>query len=176
MRAAAVLVLFAAACQRPTAPAPAAGAASAPAPLSQPGPACGPDTPLVEGVPGSPGHLIKSGRNPNGDSELAALMRVMQDDLNARRDAVLRGDPVPPLGAAHGRLRCSWPTDATMRRDPFDRLAVAYLEAEAAFDAAATAEDRRMAFGLVVNACLTCHQSSCPGPIAAIQKLDLPPP
>ena len=104
-------------------------------------------------------------------------MRKMQDDLNARRDAVLAGRMVEPLGAEHTqKLRCAWPTEASMRKDPFDRLAVAYIESVRGFNEATTAEDQRMGFGLVVNACLTCHQSSCPGPIAAIQKLDLPAP
>lgn len=31
---------------------------------------CTLETPLIPGVPGSPGHLLPSDRNPNGDSEL----------------------------------------------------------------------------------------------------------
>ena len=53
---------------------------------------CNCSTPLQPGVPGSPGHLIVSPRNPNGDSELAVPMRQFVDDLTeARIQALLEG-------------------------------------------------------------------------------------
>lgn len=73
------------------------------------------DTKLVPGVPGSPGHLIASERNPNGDSELAAHMRTMVDDLKDARAKVLAGQPVAPLKAKHRKIRCAWPTSLSDR-------------------------------------------------------------
>ncbi len=132
---------------------------------------CALSTPLVAGVPGSPGNLIPSQRNPNGDSELAALMRKMQSDLEEARTLVLKNEVPMPMLARHRRIRCSWPTDLKDRDQAFDAFAVGYLDTVKAFE---TAPDRRAAFGAVVGACRACHERACPGPIAAIDKLKIP--
>lgn len=141
------------------------------APLQTVEPDCTLQTPLVEGIPGSPGHLIPSQRNPNGDSELAALMRKMQGDLEKARELVLKNEVPQPMLSRHRRIRCSWPTVATDRDAAFDGFAVGYLDAVKAFDAA---PDKKAAFGAMVAACRACHERACPGPIAAIDQLKIP--
>jgi hypothetical protein len=172
MRLFLALLLLALGCTR--APEPAAPAAAAPAPkapLKMVAPDCSLETPLVAGVPGSPGHLIPSERNPNGDSELAALMRRMQSDLETARTAVLNGEVPAPMHHLHRRIRCSWPTDLNDRDQTFDGFAVTYLAAVKTFDSGG---DRQANFGAMVAACRACHERACPGPIAAIDKLKIP--
>jgi hypothetical protein len=168
-------LLFAsvAACTPPPAPpAPAAPAAS-------PGPAadadtCTWETPLVAGVPGSPGHLIPSARNPNGHTELAWRMRAMQDHLAAVRAAIVDGAPMPPKPTDHHRIRCSWPTTASDRNAAFDAFSVNYLQAlDALHDPAATAPIRAR-YDVAVASCRACHENTCPGPLMAIDSLALP--
>jgi hypothetical protein len=132
---------------------------------------CSLSTPLVPGVPGSPGHLIPSERNPNGDSELSALMRRMQSDVEAARATVLKGEMPMPIGPAHRRIRCSWTTEPKDRDAAFDALAVSYLAAVKTFD---TSSDKKAGLAGIVTACKACHEKSCPGPLAAIEKLQLP--
>jgi hypothetical protein len=134
-------------------------------------PDCSLTTPLVPGVPGSPGHLIPSERNPNGDSELAALMRRMQSEVETARGMVMKGEVPAPMYAGHRRIRCSWPTEAKDRDEGFDALAVNYLSAMKKLDAPG---DKKAAFAGVVGACRACHERSCPGPLTAIEKLELP--
>ena len=55
----------------------------------QPASSCNLETILKPGVPGSPNNLIESDINPNGDSELAHLMRKMLKDLQDIRPLVL---------------------------------------------------------------------------------------
>lgn len=173
MRAAAlVLLLSVSGCRKPQAPAPAPQRAPTPAAVGAGAESCTLETPLVPGVPGSPGHLIPSERNPNGDSELAAVMRTMQSDLTEARDLVKKGELPPPLFVRHRRIRCAWPTDPKDRDQAFDALAVAYLDAVKALDA--RPPDRRAAFSTVVQRCRGCHERSCPGPIAAIEQLEGP--
>ena len=126
-------------------------------------------------MPGSPGHLLPSELNPNGASELAALMRTMQANLAEARGAVLEGRPTPPLWPSHRKMRCAWPTDAADRNPQFDALAIAYLAQVKALDARGA--DGRQAYRAVLAACRACHEVSCPGPIAAIEALalDAPP-
>lgn len=137
-------------------------------------PACTLATPLKPGVPGSPGHLIATARNPNGQSELAALMRTMQADLQAARAAIGRGERVGAMLARHRKIRCSWPTQAADRDQTFDVSAQGYLRAierlEASPPAAAAA-----AFDGVLDTCRTCHERVCSGALAAVEALRIQP-
>ncbi|MBM4781371.1 MAG: cytochrome c [Archangiaceae bacterium] len=146
------------------------------APLAQPPPPapvddCTFETKLVPGVPGSPGHLIASERNPNGASELATHMRMMVDDVRDAKSKVLAGQPVPTLFAKHRKIRCTWPTAASDRNEAFDAMAQNYLAQVKALDAKPA--DMKAAYSDVVRACRTCHEATCDGPIAVIDGLAL---
>ncbi|MCB9884287.1 MAG: hypothetical protein H6838_02280 [Planctomycetes bacterium] len=124
-------------------------------------------TPLVPGVPGSPGHLIKSSRNPNGDSELAYLMRLFVDDLRDARVKVDAGEPLPKLYDRHRRMRAAWPSKADQRNERFDTMAVGYLGAVRAFEADATPAN----YNNIITACIACHSGACGGPIEFIDSM-----
>ncbi|MBL8916158.1 MAG: hypothetical protein JNM17_35990 [Archangium sp.] len=132
---------------------------------------CTYDTKLVAGIPGSPGHLIASERNPNGASELATLMRTFVDDWRAARVAldVDGGSPaaVSPKFPTHRKIRCSWPTDAADRNPTFDGFAKNYVRAVKAFDA----QPGREKYEGVLDACKACHEVSCGGPLEVIEGL-----
>lgn len=124
-------------------------------------------TPLVPGVPGSPGHLIKSSRNPNGDSELAFLMRLFVDDLKDARAKAEAGEPLPRLYDKHRRMRAAWPSKADQRNERFDSMAQGYLSAVRAFETGPTPAN----FNAIINACIACHSGACGGPIDYIDSL-----
>lgn len=154
---------------------------SAPAPASATAPqiasACTLETPLVPGVPGSPGHLIPSDINPNGASELASLMRTMQADLKGARAAILAGTygaHVAPASARYQKMRCAWPTTPSDRNATFDAYAQGYLAAVERLEKAAPAE-AAAAYEATLDACRACHDQSCPGPLMAIKGLRLRP-
>lgn len=155
----AALVLSA--CPKPAAPPP------PPPPPAAPVDDCTFETKLVEGVPGSPGHLIASERNPNGASELATLMRRFVDDWKAARIALEADAGVPAYLPAHRRIRCSWPTDAADRNVTFDGYAQNYVKAVKAFDAAPS----RATYEGALDACKACHEVSCGGPLEVIEGL-----
>lgn len=124
-------------------------------------------TPLVPGVPGSPGHFIASDINPNGASELAMLMRTFVADWKAARGAVEAGTPLPKRFPVHRKLRCAWPTDAHDRNAAFDALAVSYLEAVKKFDVTPSRET----YEGVLDGCRACHEVTCGGPLEVIEGL-----
>lgn len=157
---------------KPTSPPAAESPASAPASAVA---ECTLETPLVPGVPGSPGHLLPSDINPNGASELAALMRVMQKDLAEARDTLGAGGATRPLRSAHARLRCAWPTDPNDRNPTYDAFSQAYLAAVSSLDAA-SGDEARAAHDRVIDTCVACHQNTCQGPIPAIEALRFPRP
>lgn len=142
-----------------------AGVAAAPAALADD---CTLETKLVPGIPGSPGHLIASERNPNGASELATLMRTFVDDWRAARVTLERdAGTVSAKFPTHRKLRCSWPTDPGDRNPTFDGFAKNYLAAVKAFDA----QPGREKYEGVLDACKACHEVSCGGPLEVIEGL-----
>lgn len=133
---------------------------------------CTLETPLVPGVPGSPGHLIASTIHPAGASELATLMRVMLDDVDRRRQQLLGATDGArvPMHDVHRRMRCAWTTEGHARDAAFDAFAQAYLGAVRRLDAA---PEDPAAFDAVVTGCRLCHEQKCRGPIGRIEKLRL---
>jgi len=140
-------------------------------PPAKPKETCTAETPLVEGIPGSPGNPIPSKVNPNGDSELASMMRAMMSDMELIRRDAMNGVFPENIPNSHAKLRCAWPTDASMRSGAYDAMAIGYIDA---FDKLASREgDARQRYSAVVTACLNCHATACPGPTVAIEKLRL---
>jgi hypothetical protein len=133
--------------------------------------ACTGETPLVPGIPGSPGHLLASDVNPNGASELADRMRQMQGHLQTVRAAHVAGQPMTRLPFEEfERIRCSWPTTPGDRPPEFDAMAQAYLGLVRAYNEAPSPAS----YSGVLQGCVTCHQQTCTGAIAAIEPLFLP--
>jgi hypothetical protein len=128
---------------------------------------CNLSTPLVPGIPGSPGHLIQSARNPNGDSELAVLMRQFVDDLRDARTLAEAGQPVKKLYPTHRKMRCAWPTKPDERNTNYDLRAQSYLAAVRAFDQ----KPGKTTYNEIVNGCIHCHSQSCGGPLDFIDGM-----
>lgn len=141
--------------------------ASTPVMTSRQSEECTLATPLIEGIPGSPGHLIASELNPNGASELATLMRRFVSDWQTARAQLKTSTPTPALLPTHRAIRCSWPTDSADRNLIFDEFAVLYLNAVRRFDEAPSASS----YDNALSACQACHQASCGGPLELIESL-----
>lgn len=124
-------------------------------------------TVLEPGIPGSPGHLIKSSRNPNGDSELSSLMRVFVDDLREARTLLEAGQGVKKLHATHRTMRCAWPTKPEMRDERYDGLAQSYLMQVHSYDEAPGKDT----YNGIISGCIACHSQSCGGPIPFIDSM-----
>ena len=128
---------------------------------------CNLQTVLDPAKPGSPGNLIPSDRNPNGDSELAVLMRVFVDGLRDAKVLVEAEQPVQPLFPVHRAMRCAWPTVPSDRDEGYDARSQSYLAVVRGFDAAPT----KASYNAIINSCVACHQVSCGGVIEFIASL-----
>lgn len=173
-------VVLAAACGQPPTPANPPGVPPTPAapavadPVEEPPPPpppedadCNLSTKLQEGIPGSPGHLIVSPRNPNGDSELALLMRTFVDQLRDARTLVEAGQPVPKFLPTWRKMRCAWPTKPDERNEKFDTRAIGFLQQVEAFDE----HPGRETYNSIIAGCIACHSQSCGGPIDFIDSM-----
>lgn len=161
------LFLAAIALQSACSPTPSAPPAAAPATAVAEDADCNLSTPLVPGIPGSPGNLVKSQRNPNGDSELALLMRQFVEDLRDNRTLLEAGQPAKKLYPTHRTMRCAWPTKPDERNPAYDGRAQSYLASVRAFDH----EPGKATYNQIIAGCINCHSQSCGGPLEFIDSM-----
>jgi len=109
--------------------------------------------------------------NPNGDSELALLMRQMAAESDSIRAAVLSGRD-HPVWTRLQQLHTATPTDANVTGPVFEGFANAFIHSVKSFEASDSL--RKMHFNSVVDGCMQCHQEFCPGPMKRIAKLYIP--
>lgn len=128
---------------------------------------CNLQTALDPDKPGAPGHLIASPRNPNGDSELAVLMRAMVEQLKENRLRLKNRESAQKMWPSHHTMRCAWPTNPKERNQGYDGRAQSYLATVRAFDEAPS----QASYNAVVNGCIACHQVNCGGVIDFLETL-----
>jgi hypothetical protein len=108
--------------------------------------------------------------NPNGDSELALLMREMFADGERIKAQVERGEQ--PTGLRDfAAIHAAIPTDSTVKGPVFTAFAEAYLESVRQLEASDSSSVFR--FNRMVDQCMNCHSEFCPGPKKRIRKLYL---
>ncbi|MGB0403919.1 MAG: hypothetical protein ACPGEG_07470 [Salibacteraceae bacterium] len=112
-------------------------------------------------------------RFPNKRSELAILMRSMQDELMAKKSEIAKGDfPNYSLVEKFGSIKTATPTDSKDSGPVFQAFAEKFLTDMKSFEEAPP-ENKVEIFNAMVQSCLDCHQEHCHGPMVAIRKLKL---
>lgn len=106
--------------------------------------------------------------NPNGDSELALLMRDMFDESDSLKARVVAGQPLSGL-RKYKEIHSAIPTDTTVRGPVFDSFAHAYIQSLRTLEAADS--NRVFRFNEMVDQCMSCHTEFCPGPRKRIRQL-----
>jgi hypothetical protein len=110
--------------------------------------------------------------NPNGDSELALLMREMFAD-GLRIKGQLERDEPPTGLRKFTSIHSAIPTDSTVKTAEYTAFANAYLEAARQLEAQDSLSVFR--FNTMVDQCMNCHTAFCPGPKKRIKKLYIAP-
>ncbi|NUM50271.1 MAG: hypothetical protein HUU48_04065 [Flavobacteriales bacterium] len=108
--------------------------------------------------------------NPNGDSELALLMRALYNAADSIKTQTAQNRPVDleKLKALLTNLKTATPTDPNVHGEVFNGFAekmslqINNLKADSSFV---------VTFNNLVNSCVDCHNEFCPGPIKKINKL-----
>lgn len=114
--------------------------------------------------------LTASSVNPNGDSELALLMRAMYDDAAQMKKAIENGEqPVSKLD--HEKMLTASATEPEKAAsDTYKIHAQSYLQTLKALEKADVAE-AQVLFKDMVDSCMGCHTALCPGPKMKIKHL-----
>ncbi len=108
--------------------------------------------------------------NPNGDSELALLMRAMFDDAMQMKKQVANGQPVTSK-LDYEKILTAHATQPEKAASPeYKAFATGYLQTMKALETA-TPQQASTIYDNMVENCMACHQVLCPGPMVKIRKL-----
>lgn len=106
--------------------------------------------------------------NPNGDSELALLMRDMFIESDSLKQLVMNGKVLSGLNK-YEQIHTAIATDPTVRGPVFDSFSAAYIEAIKQLETSDSLSVQH--FNNMVTQCMNCHTEFCPGPRKRIKKL-----
>lgn len=111
--------------------------------------------------------------NPNGDSELALLMRKMYADADSIKKLITNneGNITEEYIKELERIHTAIPTDKKVKTPEFE--AYTKLMIEEANTLFSNETNKADGFNSLVNRCVECHQRFCPGPIDKIKKLNI---
>jgi len=106
--------------------------------------------------------------NPNGDSELALLMRDMFEESDSLKQLVISGKELSGL-KKYQDIHSAIPTDPTVTGPIFEAFAEAYIESIKALEKSDSSSVFK--FNHMVDQCMNCHTEFCPGPKKRIKQL-----
>ena len=110
--------------------------------------------------------------NPNGDSELALLMRDMYEEGMKVKTKIKSGE-LPELLLDFEKIHTAQATEPEKAASPTYKVhALSYLQAVEALKNAHT-DNMEESYNNMVNACMSCHKALCPGPMVKIKKMYL---
>jgi hypothetical protein len=110
--------------------------------------------------------------NPNGDSELALLMRAMRSSAESLKEKIKQGNLPDKFPEEFLKIHTAKPTDSDTKKESFDGFATNYINnLQALYHS--PQEDLIKNYNAVITACENCHSDQCPGPLEAIKKLKI---
>lgn len=109
--------------------------------------------------------------NPNGDSELALLMRNLYFETDSIKKLIVNdeGNISDEFIAELERIHTASPTDPEVKTAQFTAFNELMINQAKALKE--TTDNKKELFNQFVNRCIDCHQVVCPGPIKRIKKL-----
>lgn len=116
---------------------------------------------------------IEKVNNPNKDSELTLLMRKMYDEADSIKASIKagRGNITEVFIAELEYVHKAIPSDPKLSNPTF--TAFNELIITEAKTLQSTPDSKVEGFNNLVNRCIDCHKTFCPGPIPRIKKLKI---
>jgi len=109
--------------------------------------------------------------NPNGESELALLMRSMTDFMEQAKGNLQNGMEIQDCPEEFNRLTTAKETEGIIQeRDHFNAYSEQWLD-DLEKLCNSNGQEQIQAYEQLRTSCLTCHQSYCQGPIPKIERL-----
>lgn len=104
-------------------------------------------------------------------SEMAALMEQMYVDNQRVKENIKKGEPIGKFPEHYMKIYSAKFTDETDNDSFFKEKADEYIAAQRLLYADTDSKNTIKNFNAAVDACITCHESKCGGPIQRIKKL-----
>lgn len=111
--------------------------------------------------------------NPNGDSELALLMRNMEVEGKRMKSEIMQGRKPEVKNYFREMHEAEATEPEKVASETFNMYARAYHNALEMIDESEE-DDVPIAYTAMVESCMNCHREMCPGPMVRIKKLYLP--
>lgn len=103
----------------------------------------------------------------NVDSELALLMRSIHEDAKAMRQVIQQKENNLQPNSEFDFILIATPTKENVQGPEFEAMARYYLQKNEIM----INDPDQFTYNEMVESCVACHQSFCPGPIKTIKKL-----
>ncbi len=113
---------------------------------------------------------VEATKYPNESSELALLMREMETEAIAMREAINKGQELKDVRKRFEAILTAKSTEASMKTPAFQAMANSYLKSLDKVYQTPQAE-RLAQYNIMINDCMNCHKTNCPGPLVRIKKL-----
>lgn len=125
----------------------------------------------VEDQPAKTDHSVQL--NPNGDSELAKLMREMAVFMESTKERLLKNDSLLKFPDTFSQIHTAQRTPGMADENTMRLMGSTYLTSLQELYKAKPG-DRKEHYSAAVHACITCHESVCPGPLKRIGTMQIP--
>lgn len=118
--------------------------------------------------------ILTSASIGKSESELSKLMRTMANDMKAFRVQVQQGKLYTKWGKKYDRILTATPSAASKKGEHFNEYSQMFLKQVERTKAVKTPDLLKPEYNALVQTCIHCHESYCPGPITMLKKLKLP--
>ena len=110
--------------------------------------------------------------NPNGDSELAILMRRMADEAEMIKAKIEQGER-PEILVDYQEIMTASATEPEKKAThEYEVFAESHIQSMQLLEDADTSRMLTLYDNMISN-CINCHQELCPGPLPRIKKLKM---
>lgn len=128
--------------------------------------------PVKEAITQEASCSAKPPLNPNGDSELALLMREMKSSAESLKEKIKKGELPEKFPEEFLKIHSATPTDSDTKKESFEGFATNYINnLQTLYHS--PKEELTQNYNAVITACANCHSQHCPGPLKAINKLKI---
>lgn len=104
-------------------------------------------------------------------SELAQIMRDLQEEATNRKNSLEQGQLDPTLSETLFSMITAQPTKPHMKGEGFEPYAKSFIGIYNQIHGAEEVGVQIQAHNNMVDACIACHTQFCDGPISRIEKL-----
>lgn len=114
---------------------------------------------------------VETIKDPNQPKPMALMMRQMAAQADTMKAKLLRGESLDSLSFPFIRFYLVEPTDKNVLEPQFFKNADVYKQAHRnVFD---NPNEQVKYYNLMINACISCHENYCSGPLRRIRKMPI---